>query len=61
MGVRTPCNLAIESTGQYTLVANQSGGNVIVFRINESAGELTPTGSSVQVARPVCVRFEEPK
>ena len=34
MGVKTPRNFAIEPTGQYMLVANQSGGNVIVFRIN---------------------------
>jgi 6-phosphogluconolactonase len=58
-GVKTPRNFAIEPTGQYMLVANQSGGNVIVFRINQSTGELIPTNSSVQVHRPVCVRFME--
>jgi 6-phosphogluconolactonase len=56
-GVKTPRNFAIEPTGQYMLVANQSGGNVIVFRINPSTGELAPTGAGVQVASPVCVRF----
>ncbi len=61
MGVKTPRNFAIEPTGQYMLVANQSGGNVIVFRINQSTGALTPTKSSVQVAKPVCVRFMEIK
>ncbi len=60
-GVKTPRNFAIEPTGHYMLVANQSGGNVIVFRINPSTGELTPTESSVQVASPVCVRFMELK
>lgn len=59
MGIKTPRNFAIESTGHYMLVANQTGGNVIVFRINQSTGELTPTKSSVQVDRPVCVRFME--
>ena len=57
MGVKTPRNFAIEPTGQYMLVANQSGGNVIVFRINQSTGELSPTKASVQVPSPVCVRF----
>jgi 6-phosphogluconolactonase len=56
-GIKTPRNFAIEPTGQYMLVANQSGGNVIVFRINQATGELTPTESSVHVANPVCVRF----
>jgi 6-phosphogluconolactonase len=61
MGVKTPRNFAIEPTGRYMLVANQSGGNVIVFRINPSTGELTPTEASVQVPSPVCVRFMEMK
>ena len=61
MGVKTPRNFAIEPTGQYMLVANQSGGNVIVFRIDPSTGELTPTKTSVQVPSPVCVRFMEIK
>ncbi len=56
-GIKTPRNFAIEPTGQYMLVANQSGGNVIVFRIDPSTGQLTPTKSSVKVANPVCVRF----
>jgi 6-phosphogluconolactonase len=57
MGVKTPRNFAIEPTGRYMLVANQSGGNVIVFRIDQSSGELTPTDASVKVRKPVCVRF----
>jgi 6-phosphogluconolactonase len=61
MGVKTPRNFAIEPTGQFMLVANQSGGNVIVFRIDQSTGELTPTGASVQVPTPVCARFMELK
>lgn len=60
-GVKTPRNFAIEPTGKYLLVANQSGGNVIVFRINQSTGELTPTESSVNVPNPVCVRFMKMK
>ena len=61
MGIKTPRNFAIEPTGHYMLVANQSGGNVLVFRINQTTGELTPTESSVKVASPVCVRFMELK
>jgi 6-phosphogluconolactonase len=56
-GVKTPRNFAIEPTGQYLLVANQSGNSVMSFRIDPSTGMLTPTGSSVSVGAPVCVRF----
>lgn len=55
--IKTPRNFAIEPTGKYMLVANQSGGNVIVFGINQSTGELIPTGQSIAVGAPVCVRF----
>src|SRR6516165_1685921 len=55
-GIKTPRNFAIEPTGKYMLVANQSGNDVISFRIDQKSGELTPTGSSVEVGSPVCVR-----
>jgi len=55
--VRTPRNFAIEPTGQYMLVANQDGNSVVSFRIDQKTGELWPTGSSVEVGGPVCVRF----
>jgi 6-phosphogluconolactonase len=55
--VRTPRNFAIEPTGRYMLVANQSGNNVVSFRIDQKTGELWPAGSSVDVGAPVCVRF----
>ena len=56
-GIKTPRNFAIEPTGQYMLVANQNGKSVISFRIDQKTGELTPTGSSIEVGSPVCVRF----
>jgi len=56
-GIEMPRNFAIEPTGQFMLVANQSANNVIAFRINQSTGELQPTSSSITVASPVCIRF----
>jgi 6-phosphogluconolactonase len=38
-------------------VANQDSNNVVVMRIDEKTGKLTPTGSSVQVGMPVCVKM----
>lgn len=58
-GIKTPRNFAIEPTGQWMLVANQSGGDVIVFRINQDTGELIPTDVKIKVDRPVCVRFAQ--
>jgi 6-phosphogluconolactonase len=56
-GVKTPRNFAIEPTGRFMLVANQSGNNVISFAINQETGGLTPTGNLIEVGSPVCVRF----
>jgi 6-phosphogluconolactonase len=61
MGVKIPRNFAIEPTGKYMLVANQSGNNVIVFRIDPSTGKLSPTDKSVEVPNPVCVLFRPMK
>ncbi|MDG2014987.1 MAG: lactonase family protein [Pirellulaceae bacterium] len=60
-GIKTPRNFAIDPTGKYMLVANQSGGNVIVFRIDPLTGQLISLPSSVKVDSPVCVRFMEIK
>lgn len=56
-GIKTPRNFAIDPTGRFMLVANQSGGNVCVFRIDSATGELIPTEAKTQIANPVCVRF----
>jgi len=61
MGVKTPRGFAIEPTGQFMVVANQTAGNVIVFRINQETGELTPTETKIALTTPVCVRFMEIK
>lgn len=59
--VKTPRNFAIEPTGKFMLVANQSGNDVIVFRIDAATGALSPTENRIEVPSPVCVRFREIK
>lgn len=56
-GGKTPRNFNIDPSGRFLLAANQDTDNVAVFRIDESTGKLTPTGTSIEVGRPVCVRF----
>lgn len=53
----TPRNFAVDPSGQFLLAANQKTGTVVVFRINQDTGELTPTGSTIDVPAPVCIRF----
>ncbi|MBI3850591.1 MAG: lactonase family protein [Verrucomicrobia bacterium] len=54
---KIPRNFGIDPTGAFLLAANQDSDNVVVFRINAKTGRLTPTGQSVEVGAPVCVKF----
>jgi 6-phosphogluconolactonase len=53
----TPRNFVIDPSGQFLLAANQRTDSVVVFKINHETGELSPTGSKIEVGAPVCLRF----
>ncbi|HEV3143594.1 MAG TPA: lactonase family protein [Gemmataceae bacterium] len=55
--IKEPRNFTIDPTGKFLLVANQNADTVIVFRIDEASGKLEPTGISVAVPTPVCLRM----
>ncbi len=55
--IKTPRNFNIDPMGKYCLVANQDGNTVVVFNIDQQTGALDPTGQSISVGRPVCIRF----
>ena len=57
LGIKTPRNFNIDPTGNYLLVANQDGDSVVVFKVDQVTGKLEPTGSSIEVPMPVCVKF----
>ena len=52
-----PRNFAIDPTGQWLLAANQGTDNVVVFRVDAQTGRLKPTGQTLEVGAPVCVKF----
>ena len=54
---KTPRSFSIDPSGRYLLAANQNSDSVVVFRIDEESGKLTPTGTTVNVPSPVCVEF----
>jgi 6-phosphogluconolactonase len=56
-GGRTPRNITIDPTNQYLIAANQSGNNIVVFRIDAKNGHLAPTGSQAEVLQPGGVDF----
>ena len=56
-GGKTPRNFGIDPTGTFLLAANQNSGTITVHRIDPKTGALEATGTTIEVARPVCVKF----
>jgi 6-phosphogluconolactonase len=52
-----PRNFAIDPTGKWLFAANQNSDSVVQFRIDGKTGKLTPTGKTLKVDVPVCIRF----
>lgn len=56
-GGKWPRNFAVDPTGQFLLVANQNTDNIVVFRLNQQNGQLTPTGHTLELPLPVCLKL----
>ena len=54
---KTPRSFAIDPTGTLLFAANQQSNNIVIFRIDQETGKLTPTGRVLDVSQPVCVKF----
>ena len=59
-GGKTPRNFAIDPAGNWLIAANQDSNNITVFKIDSDSGRLTPTSQSLEVGKPVCVKFVAP-
>lgn len=53
----TPRGFGIDPSGTFLLAANQRSDSVVVFRIDQQTGRLAPTGHTIEVGSPVCVKF----
>lgn len=56
-GGRTPRHFEFDPTGKWLLAENQDSDNIVVFAVDRKTGQLTPTGQSIEVGKPVCVVF----
>lgn len=54
---KAPRNFAVDPTGRWLLAANQDSDSVVVFGIHPQTGRLTATGQTIEVGKPVCVKF----
>lgn len=58
-GVQTPRNFNIDPTGKWMITAGQASNSIAVFAIDAETGKIKPTGDTLEVGAPVCVRFLE--
>jgi 6-phosphogluconolactonase len=54
---KTPRSFEIDPTGTLLFAANEKSDNIVIFRIDQKTGHLTPTGQVLDVGSPVCVKF----
>jgi 6-phosphogluconolactonase len=54
---KTPRNFAVDPSGTWLLAENQGSGTIVVFKIDPESGGLQPSGQTLDVPSPVCVRF----
>ncbi len=52
-----PRGFGIDPTGGYFFAANQRSDSVVVFRIDQQTGRLAPTGQTLSIGSPACVKF----
>lgn len=53
-----PRNFAIDPSGKFLLVANQSSDSIVIFNRDALTGKLTDSGNRIQCAVPVCLVFQ---
>jgi len=56
-----PRNFAIDPSGKFLLVANRDSNNIVVFSIIKSTGFLQPANNTIQIEKPVCLKFTDVK
>jgi len=54
---KNPRNFAIDPTGAFLLAENQDSNTIVVFRIDPQTGALRPTGQTVGLPKPVCIKM----
>ncbi len=54
---KIPRNFNLDPTGKWLFAANQDSDSVVMFAIDPSTGKLSPTGKTLNVGTPVCIRF----
>jgi 6-phosphogluconolactonase len=52
-----PRGMLIDSTGKYLILANERSDNVVMFRVDEKTGDITPAGVELKVPAPTFLQL----
>ncbi|HEV8607464.1 MAG TPA: beta-propeller fold lactonase family protein [Tepidisphaeraceae bacterium] len=52
--------LCLDPTGNFLLIGNQGTNQMLLCRIDQSTGQLKPSGPLIDVPSPVCIIFVPP-
>ena len=55
--IKTPRNFGIDPTGNFLLVGNQDGNDIVIFKRDQQSGLLSDSGQRINVDKPVCIKF----
>ena len=55
VGGKYPRHITLDPSGAFLFAANQNSNNVTSFAVDRATGKLTPSGTPLQTAIPVCV------
>ncbi|HXM67265.1 MAG TPA: lactonase family protein [Candidatus Acidoferrum sp.] len=53
----SPRHFEIDPSGSLLFAANEKSDSIVIFHINPQTGRLTPTGKTLEVSQPVCIKF----
>lgn len=56
---QVPRAINFDLTGDKLYAVNQRTGNIVQYLVNETTGELTPTGYELLLNNPVCIQFAD--
>lgn len=54
---KAPRDFVIDPTGQFLLAANQNSDKIVVFKRDKKTGELSPTGTEIEIGNPVYLKM----
>ena len=54
---KTPRNFNFDPSGNFLLVANQNGNNIVIFKRDKKTGLLSPLEKQIEVPNPVCIKW----